>query len=434
MKGNVEVYAIASDGSKRLVQSQSNLVVNGAGQSIVDMLTAPSSVLGVSPRVMDTSNWRWGAMSFGPPAGAFSGNAYFFPPSGEIDGVAYNHVYSPPSSCGGFSDVTSFINAMANAGRRTSRILWVSSTISKSAGWGANGATPSSYTPPFRLPSYPDPLDQRLEEASTSYSLVSGDGTESWGQFENRVEFDATLNSPGAAEADPSSFYQGAYPVCTAKGVDVGWASSVLVSSYVGDFQSNPELNIIEYVDEYSIGVGKSRGLGKYNDSSSMDYRGFVSATYHDTTKTPLGNVLVSGYESVADGGAGSSDLVGNVSQVTFPRATMYTRISQPDVWTMNAYGGLHQIGIWNVDCLKSLQNYEAPFLWDPAGAATDTVSQFRNWEGVSKMDFRLFAKKTFTQNLTANQDYGDTAGFDDPEVLEVHWTIDFRSCWGTSV
>ena len=428
MRGKVEVYAIASDGSRRLVLEEPNLVVNGAGESIVDMLTTPSSVLGVSPRVMDTSNWRWGAMSFGPAGGSFSGNAYFFPPSGVINGVNCNHVYSPPSSCDTKRDVTSFINSIADTAVRNSRILWVSSTVSKGTEWGANGATPSSYTPPFRLPSYPDPLDQRLEEASTSYSLVSGDGTQSWGQFENRIEFDATLNTPGGTSPDPSSFYQGAYPICGAKGLGAGWASSVLVSSYVGDFQTNPALHIIDYVEDFSIGVGESRGLGKYNDTSTMDYRGFVSATYHDTAKTVLGNVLVSGSESVADGGPGSTDLVGTVSQVTVPKATVYTRISQPDVWTMNAYGGLHQIGLWSVNCLKSLQSYEAPFLWDPAGGDAATASQFRNWEGVSKMDFRLFAKKTFTQNLTANQDYGLVAGFDDPEVLEIQWTLDFRS------
>ena len=45
MKGNVEVFAVYADGSEKLLLREPNLVVNGAGQSIVDMLTTPSSVL-----------------------------------------------------------------------------------------------------------------------------------------------------------------------------------------------------------------------------------------------------------------------------------------------------------------------------------------------------------------------------------------------------
>ena len=82
MKGKVEVYAVHSDGSEKLLLEEPNLIVDGAGESIVDMLTTPSSVMGISPRVMDTSNWRWGAISFGPAASSFSQNAYFFPSGG----------------------------------------------------------------------------------------------------------------------------------------------------------------------------------------------------------------------------------------------------------------------------------------------------------------------------------------------------------------
>jgi len=65
MRGKVEVFAIAHDGTSELIASEDNLVVDGAGESIVDMLTVPSSTLGIEPRVMDTSNWRINAISFG---------------------------------------------------------------------------------------------------------------------------------------------------------------------------------------------------------------------------------------------------------------------------------------------------------------------------------------------------------------------------------
>ena len=143
MKGKVEVFAIMPDGSQTLLASESNLVVNGAGESIVDMLTTPSSVLGIEPRVMDTSNWRFGALSFGPAAGSFSGNAYFFPE---------DKIYMKEDDlCNGVSaSVSSLINQISSD--KKLRVLWDSATIG-----AANGATASSYTPPYRLPSYPDP-------------------------------------------------------------------------------------------------------------------------------------------------------------------------------------------------------------------------------------------------------------------------------------
>ena len=142
MRGKVEVFAIAADGTQSLLLSEPNLVVNGASESIVDMLTTPSSILGVSPEVMDTSNWRFGAISFGPAAGSFSGNAYFFPE---------DKVYMKTDNlCQGKSaSVSSLINQISTD--KKLRVLWASATIG-----AENGATASSYTPPYRLPSYPE--------------------------------------------------------------------------------------------------------------------------------------------------------------------------------------------------------------------------------------------------------------------------------------
>ena len=56
MKGKVEVFHILSDGSEELIFFGDNLTVDGAGETIVDMLTMPSSMLAVAPAVFDTSN------------------------------------------------------------------------------------------------------------------------------------------------------------------------------------------------------------------------------------------------------------------------------------------------------------------------------------------------------------------------------------------
>jgi len=382
MRGKVEVFSIALDGSEELVLSEPNLVVNGAGESIVDMLTTPSSVLGISPRVMDTSNWRWGALSFGPAASSFQENAYSFDTSDNTSGI---------------SNLSSIVSAIS--GDHKLRVVWASGTIG-----AANGATVSSYTPPYRLPSYPAPLNYKLEDASTAYVMVSGDGTKSFGQFENRMEF---------KPADASSYFQGVFPRKVAKDTGGMLVSAAYgITTQTGDsinFQDDPSAGMIVFA---SAG-GAAGGAGQYNVNEQMDYRGFVSATYGETDQTALGNVYVSG--SV---GAGT---VGPVSQSNDPRVSIYTTISAPDVWAMNLYGGLHQIGLWNVDCTRSLDSNEAPFIQPPEKFRDDT-------NGVSKLEFKLFAKKSFTQNMCHIKDYGNNPGFNNPQALKIVWTIDFRS------
>ena len=388
MKGNVEVFAVYEDGSEELIISQPNLVVNGAGESIVDMLTTPSSVLGISPRVMDTSNWRFGALSFGPPAGAFSGNAYFYPE---------DQVYMKTDDlCNGVSSsVSSLINQISTD--KKLRILWASSTIGES-----NGATASSYTPPYRVPSYPDPLNGQLEDASTSYSIVSGDASlQSYGQFENRIHFNVT---------EASSYFQGAYPRYSAIGEML---AGMIVSSYDATWSSETSAHMVAFEEATS----------KYNQKNSMDYRGFISTVYNApdmaTTSNYLGRVYVSG--SVVAG------LTGATSQVAQPKVTVTTKIAKGDLWAMNVYGGLHQVGLWNMDTPRALLSNEAPFLEGDPDAGGDT--KFINtMTGVTKQEYKLFAKKTFTNDLTHIKDVAGVPGFSSYVGLKLQWTLDLRS------
>jgi hypothetical protein len=385
MKGKVEVFAIASDGSETLVAQGDNLVVNGAGESIVSMLTTPSSVLGVTPRVMDTSNWRLGALSYGPAGGSFSGNAYFFPK---------DKVYMKTDNlCQGVSaNVTSLIDQISTD--KVMRILWASSTIGV-----ANGASLSSYTPPYRLPSYPDPLDQKLEEASTSYSIVSGDGTQSFGQFENRIQFNSTA---------ASSYFQGVFPRSATRET-----SAMLVSSYEGDFQANASANMIVFDDEENT----SRSL--FNSLQYMDYRGFHTILYNGVQ---LGSQPAPSIGGASVSGLGTPSVLTDFVQN--PLVTITTKISPADVWAMNNYGGLHQIGLWTIDCPKALQNNQPPFF-----ESSDSGNVFINpTTGVTKQEFKLFAKKSFTDNLCTIYDSGSNAGFKNHQTLKIQWTLDLRS------
>ena len=273
--------------------------------------------------------------------------------------------------------MSSLINQISDD--KIMRVLWASGTIG-----AANGATASSYTPPYRLPSFPDPLDQKLEDASTAYSIVSGDGTQSYGHFENRIHF-----APG----DASSYFQGAYPRHDGGAFST---SSMLVSSYDGDFQDAVTTNMIVSAATKSL----------YNSKSSMDRRGYISTMYGApdmaTQSKFTGRVYVSG--SVVNG------LTGATSQVSQPTVAITTRIALGDITSLNLYGGLHQIGLWSMDTPKALLENEAPFLEGDPDPGVDP--SFIDADGITKQEYRLFAKKTFTDDLTRIEDVGSAAGY----------------------
>jgi len=385
MRGKVEVFAIAADGSQTLVASESNLVVDGAGESIVDMLTVPSATLGVAPRVMDASNWRFGALSFGPAAASFSANAYTYPEIGPLRNFI---IKKSDDLCNGTTeDVDSWFKQICTD--KQIRVRWVSGTIG-----AAHGATASAYTPPYQLPSYPDPLDRKLEDTRTAYAIASGDGTQCFGQFENRIQFKPN---------DASSYFQGAYPRSATN------TSAMLVSSYVGDFQSDASANMIVF----------QQSTGGYNANEVMDYRGFITTQYNATSPGhSLSRVCVSG--------STPNTITGAASFVIDPRVSIFTTIESKDVWMMNLFGGLHQMGLWNMDTPKALLSNEVPFL---TGNPSFSNPKFINTgTGTTSQEFKLFAKKTFTDNLTRNQDNGSNAGLNNAVNLKIHWTLDFRS------
>ena len=391
MKGTVEVYAIAADGSKKLLVREPNLVVDGAGESVVDMLTVPSSTLGIAPRVMDTSNWRWGAISFAPAQQSFSANAYTFPE--EVNGRRV--LYDEGDKCLSVSgeDVTSWFDQVCTD--KAVRVRWVSGSIGE-----ANGATASSYTPPYALPATPNPLDRKLADAKTSYAIVSGDGTQCFGQHENRIQF---------APNDASSYFQGAFPHYPGSDNDNLGSSGLLVSSYDGDFQADASANMIAANYQFS----------HYNKNQTMDFRGFLTTQYNDggafgSAGGPFGRALVNGTNSTIAGFLADMKVI------------IGMRMPLKDIRFLNLYGGIFQIGLWNMDTPTALLTNEPPFL---EGNFTQTDPKFINpTTGVTKQEFKLFAKKTFSDNLLKIQDNGSNSGMLGYQILEISWHIDFRS------
>jgi len=110
------------------------------------------------------------------------------------------------------------------------------------------------------------------------------------------------------------------------------------------------------------------------------------------------------------------------------------TYMSSGDVAVLNLFGGIHQLGLWTLDCKRSLENLgdnQAPPFYEKTG----TPGTWIDSNGVTLREYKLFAKKTFTDNLCQNHDPGFDktnnkyyAGIVNHEHLLIKWTIDFRS------
>ena len=176
----------------------------------------------------------------------------------------------------------------------------------------------------------------------------------------------------------------------------------MLISSYEGDFQADPSANFIVYGERIS----------GYNDLNNIDYRGYITTKYNETNPSIYGNCYVSG--------STSNDLTGVVSQCSQPTVTIATQIPANDLATLNLYGGIHHIGLWNMDSPEALKNNAAPLMVGNTFINTTT--------GITPQEYKLFAKKSFTNNLCSNQDDGGSAGFNNHQNLKIQWTLDLRS------
>ena len=224
MKGEVEVWY-----GDQLIAKESNMIVDGAGKHIADIMTAPSSlsVIESASAILHTSNYSIQAISFGTGKDAFPANAHYYDiPKGGRVVPTYN----------GGSQALVLVNFRGDG---------------------------SSYAPEAGLPEEPNPTSTRLEMRDTNVSANWGDGAVSSvfpgnGQLVNFmpsaiVEFITTDTSLSTTN------------------------SKKLLGSIMGAFPPNATnvsaVAIFPDGQELSALIGSST----FNTASSMDYSGFVN-------------------------------------------------------------------------------------------------------------------------------------------------------------
>jgi len=135
---------------------------------------------------------------------------------------------------------------------------------------------------------------------------------------------------------------------------------------------------------------------GTFNTVSSMDWRGFVNTT---NTGNPLSGLVVSAYSLT-----GTTTVSAGTMKHTIT-------IASGDLACANLYGGIFSIGLWGLD-LESLicDGRMPPYSFNP----------------INTLDYKLFAKKSLTVDLTRIADNGSSAGLTNYQNLTLVWVFRF--------
>lgn len=289
------------------------MIVDKAGEVIVDILTMSPSLAEIpsASAILDVSNFTFQAISYGKDASAFNHHAHLF----------YDPDISPP-------------------------VIVVKSYEATSVSSYHSSAIASSIFDYKLLPSYPDPLDTRLEKLPCR-TLGSG-----------------------------------------FSGIDIGHcANHLLIPSLSANY--------------YKLGCfAPSGGINYYvvtdldNFLSKVIYSGTLSSAYNT-----YGIMDGSGHLTFAplNGSQGRvAALAGNyTSGVLINLSSNFSSTGRVDLsWTLSAgdagtlllYGGVYHLGLWCLDVKAMLaEGHYPPFPFNP-------LNNIRK--------YRLFAKKTFNRDL----------------------------------
>jgi hypothetical protein len=339
MRGVVEVYSDYGTPQQKLIEVSNNLIVDRGGEMICDLMTLPLQGSGISSAssIYDASNYTIQAVSFGKAA-----SGYFYNAHGT--------------------------DLIATSGLSNGRIHALA----------LSSITVSSFTPALFLPDDPDPLDTKLAYIpSAAFIGITGSGLSAiseYGQNVNLFQYGTTIFSAVSPAPAARSFVRtGAWPRHLAAGTNV-------------------RLSYLNSVNNEVL-IASATAYAGFNETSSMDWRGFVRTT---PTTNPASGLVVSSTNSFSSTG----EIIYQV------------KIASGDALVANHYGGITQMGLWGMD-IKSML----------AAGRTPPYS-FHPYQNV--LDYRLFSKKTFNKNIVAINDSGAAAGLLNYSDLTVIWRIFF--------
>ena len=392
MRGEVEIW----DGDK-LLYKQPNMLVDGAGELLADIMTVSPSLSGIEDHatssILDSSNYTIQAISFGTGSQAFTSerNAQNLQPKKK----------------------TGIVN-----------LFLKSSTLGEEQGpnvWAAQeSALGGSYIPEAGLPEAPNPTSKVLEHNTSIPASLTISG----------VDYSISSVFPGNGQhvnflpsAIGSSMMENTIFSGVVSDETIYYPSALsLVAGCLGAFPAGSSVNqtamtratqllLVKLPEEedgdYELAdlvTSVPNTYGFFNEVSSMDVSGFVNMVMSGSPGTTTNYSMSSGASGLCVSGGHDPDNSGIVEYSLM--------LSKGDMATVNMYGGIYHLGLWTIDMKQSLLNGNTPPF------AFSVLNNPRK--------YKLFCRKGLSKNLCFIQDHLTNKGIENYKDLLLKWRLHF--------
>ena len=351
MRGEIEVWS----GDKLLIK-EPNMIVDGAGELLADIMTASRSLSGINntatSAILDASNYRIQAISFGTGKEAYNQGAHKMDASKEI-------LYQSTAFYGWNRVNISGIVPLVNIASSTEYFL----------------QQPISYQPTGMLPIAPDPSLTVLEPNIAMNAKVGGIFVSSVfppnGQLTNFLP--SAIASSMMANTVFSSTTSGLAAAALLGCFPDGSGAIPSTSRYSRVYIRTNQDNLTDYIQA----AGYTTTGGVFNAASSMDVSGFVNMVMSSVPRVGYSmSSTSSGLCLSADSNFSSNGVV-----------EYSVLLASGDLGYATMYGGIYHLGLWTIDMQRSLQNGNTP------------PFVFRQLSNPRK--YKLFCRKGLSKSLT---------------------------------
>lgn len=405
MRGEIEILV-----GDETVYKDGNMIVDGAGSLLADVMTAPRAYADIpsASSILDASNYTIQAISFGKGTDGYLKNAH------EVVKQKTQYFISNPDPVIVTTKDQSDVNDAT-----TSSIIWGVSSLPEAPNPSHSKLNLDCYCPSaFDVEIVAGFLgDYRKENGYFTYSLIQDFGqnlnlipssihsqvedidTFSFGISETYAT--EVLDGIGDSELSntndniasllgctlgcwPEGESQGGTPFFVFSSIDdhdFDGPGSIgnLVTGYIHD----TNLNFSSGVYDASSGFFAQSGTlyGYFNEASSMDYSGYVNM---------IMSSVPNGSYSVSDSSGGL--ILSAASDFSSTGMIEYEcTMASGDAVAAQLYGGIHNMGLWAMDVNSALRaGYTPPLSFDVIN---------------NQKRYKLFARKDLTKSLTAYQD-----------------------------
>tara|TARA_A100001391_G_scaffold60712_2_gene37868 strand:- start:9936 stop:11030 length:1095 start_codon:yes stop_codon:yes gene_type:complete len=364
MRGVVEVWR-----GDKLILEEPNMLVDGAGELLADIMTVSPSLSGIEDHatssILDASNYRINAISFGTGKDAFRANAHAL---GE-DSLQQLTGSRRDNHLDGLLGMLA-VNSLPN-----------------NPGVG--------FPAVIGLPDSPNPAMAVLEEdTSVSSKLPDSAGK----------EYSVSAITPGNGQLTnfiPSAIYSSVYDSTVFDSTTSASVAASLMGAFPDGSSAPYSLAINRIAYRPTGGAEKFAVIdgGFFNEVSSMDLSGFVNMVMSSVPNAGL----------QFSGGASGLCLSAPAEETNegFPFAEYTVSLASGDCNFAHAYGGITHLGLWTIDMERSLLNGNTPPF------AFSVLNNPRK--------YKLFCRKGLSKDLTHITDV------DKYEDLTIKWRIHFR-------